>query len=107
MSDYLIMRIIAPETTKVGKRGVVVIPKALRKRFGIEEGATVIAEEHEGGVLIRPAVTLPVEVYSDERVAGFILNNSMPGKDYEAARKRVRDMGLDPEKIPHARPKKG
>ncbi|MBI5510569.1 MAG: AbrB/MazE/SpoVT family DNA-binding domain-containing protein [Deltaproteobacteria bacterium] len=91
-------------TSKVGKRGVVVIPAPLRKRFGIEEGATVIAEEREDGVLIRPAVTLPIEIYTDERIAEFILNNSMPGKDYERARAEVHAMGLDPDAIPHDKP---
>jgi len=33
------------EANKVGKRGMVVLPAKLRKRFGIEEGSYVIAEE--------------------------------------------------------------
>jgi AbrB family looped-hinge helix DNA binding protein len=48
------------ETCKVGKRGAIVIPASLRKRFGIEEGSFIIAEEREDGILIRPAVVLPV-----------------------------------------------
>ena len=55
------------ETSKVGKRGTVVIPAALRRRFGIEEGSLVIAEERENGILIRPSVVLSVEVYTPER----------------------------------------
>lgn len=104
MSDNHTMGLPLRETSKVGKRGVVVIPAPLRKRFGIEEGATVIAEEREDGVLIRPAVTLPIEIYTDERIAEFLLNNSMPGEDYERAREQVRVMGLDPDTIPHDRP---
>ena len=57
------------ETSKVGKRGTVVIPATLRRRFGIEEGSLVIAEEREDGILIRPAVVLSVEVYTPERKA--------------------------------------
>jgi AbrB family looped-hinge helix DNA binding protein len=51
------------ELSKVGKRGTVVIPAALRQRFGIAEGSLVIAEAHEKGVLIRPAVAVPVDEY--------------------------------------------
>src|SRR5438094_906035 len=62
------------ETSRVGKRGAVVVPARLRRKFGIEEGALVIAEEREDGVLIRPAVTLPVEVYTPARTAEFPLS---------------------------------
>jgi AbrB family looped-hinge helix DNA binding protein len=92
------------ETSRVGKRGAVVIPAGLRRRFGIEEGALVIAEEREDGILIRPAVALPVETYSPERVAEFLLSNAVDEKDYANAVARVRSMGLDPEAIPHTRP---
>jgi len=43
------------QSARVGKRGAIVVPAKLRKRFGIEEGSIVIAEEKEDGILIRPA----------------------------------------------------
>ncbi len=45
----------------MGKLGTVVIPPELRRRFGMEEGALVVAEQREDGVLIRPANGLTVE----------------------------------------------
>ena len=36
-------------TSRVGKRGTVVIPAALRRRYGIEEGSLIIAEDREEG----------------------------------------------------------
>jgi len=92
------------ETSKVGKRGTVVIPARLRKRFGIEEGTLVIAEEREDGILVRPAVALPVETYSPERAAEFLLSNTVDQEDYANAVARVRAMGLDPDAIPHIKP---
>jgi AbrB family looped-hinge helix DNA binding protein len=70
------------ETSKVGKRGAVVIPAPLRRRFGIEEGTLVVAEATEEGVLIRPAVVVPVEVYSPERKARLLLENATDAEDY-------------------------
>jgi AbrB family looped-hinge helix DNA binding protein len=93
------------ETSKVGRRGTVVIPAKLRKRFRMEEGALVIAEEREDGVLLRPAVALPVEVYTPERVAEFLLNNAVDADDYESALAEVREMGIDPDIIAHVKPK--
>ena len=92
------------ETSKVGKRGTIVIPAHMRKRFGIEEGSLVIAEEREDGIFVRPAVALPIETYSPERVAEFLLSNAIDNEDYANAVNRVRDMGLDPDAIVHVRP---
>jgi AbrB family looped-hinge helix DNA binding protein len=92
------------ESSRIGKRGTFVIPAKLRRRFGLDEGSTVIAEETEDGILIRPAVTVPVESYSPERRAEFLLSNATDSKDYAQARKAVQDMGLDPDSIDHHRP---
>ncbi len=90
--------------SKVGKRGTVVIPAALRRRFGIEEGSLVIAEDREEGILIRPAVAVPLERYTPERRAEFLLSNAVDGEDYARAEEEVREMGLDPAAIAHRRP---
>ena len=59
------------DTTKVGKRGTVVIPAALRKRYGLEDGSQLIVEALPDGVLLRPVVTLPVEVYTPNAKQSF------------------------------------
>lgn len=90
---------------RVGKRGTIVIPAELRARYGLEEGASIVAEPTAEGVLLRPAVTLPVEIYTDERKAEFLLNNAVTPKGYAWAREEVRKLGLDPDAIPHDKPK--
>ena len=92
--------------SKVGRRGTVVLPAKLRRRLGIEEGSFVVAEEREDGILIRPATVLPVEIYTAERRAEFILNNAVNAGDYRRARAEVKRMGLDPDRIKHHRPSK-
>ena len=93
------------ETTKVGKRGSVVIPAKFRRKFGLEEGSLIIAEAQAEGVLLRPIVTYPFEKYTPERKAEFLLNNAVTQKDYSWAVREVRKMGLDPDSIPHEKPK--
>ncbi|HYA90196.1 MAG TPA: AbrB/MazE/SpoVT family DNA-binding domain-containing protein [Thermodesulfobacteriota bacterium] len=93
------------EATKVGRRGVVVIPSSFRKRYGFKEGSLVVAEAREEGVLLRPMVALPIEIYTLERKAEFLLNNVTNKVDYEWAVKEVRKMGIDPKTIPHEKPK--
>ena len=92
------------EAAKVGKRGAIIVPAKLRKRYGIEEGAMVITEGREEGILIRPAVVVPVERYASERKAEFLLSNATTAADYRRARKEVKKLGIDPDAIPHRQP---
>ena len=90
--------------TKIGKRGTIVVPVSLRRRFGLEEGALVIVEESDEGILIRPAVAIPLESYTPSRKAEFLLSNAVDADDYARAVEEVRRMGLDPATIPHYNP---
>ena len=92
------------ESIKLGKRGTIVIPAALRRRYGLKEGSQLIVQALSDGVLLRPVVTLPVEMYTPERKSEFLLNNAATSEEYAGAVKKVRDMGLDPETIPHHKP---
>lgn len=93
------------EITKIGKRGTVVIPAALRKQMHLQEGDLVIAENHGDGILLKPAIAMAIEKYTPERQAEFILSNAIDAKDYQHARDAVKTMGLNPDKIPHIKPK--
>jgi len=85
--------------SRIGKRGTLVIPAPLRKKFRIEEGSLVIAEEHPEGILIKPAVALPIEIYTKERKAEFLLANAVDEKDRTWAEREIRKLGLDPERL--------
>ena len=92
-------------TSRVGKRGTIVVPAKLRERYGLDEGVLVIAEAREDGILLRPAVAVPVELYSPERRAEFLMSNAVNDDDYREAVDEVRRMGLDPDSIPHRKPR--
>ena len=93
-------------TTRIGKRGTVVIPAELRRKYRLEGGSLMVAEERKEGILLRPVVAVPVEIYSPERQAEFLLNNVTDLTDYAWAMEEVRKLGLDPKKIPHEKPKR-
>jgi len=92
------------ETTLVGKRGTIVVPLRLRKLCGLEEGDRIVIEQTPDGLLIRPATVVPLEMYSAERKAEFLLSNAVDERDYREALKEVRKLGLDPRKVRHIRP---
>jgi hypothetical protein len=52
----------------------------------------------------KEAALPPVEIYTDQRIAEFLLNNSVDAGDYARAIKLVRKMGLNPAKIDHWKP---
>ncbi len=94
------------EALKMGKRGTVVIPASLRKAYHLDEGSMLVAEPCEDGILLRPAMVNPIEIYTPERKAEFFLNNAVTKEDYAWAVKQVEAMGLDPKHIPHKKPGK-
>ena len=84
------------ESAKVGKRGAIIVPARLRKRFGIEEGTLVTAEEREDGILIRPAVIVPVEKYTPERKASFCFRRQRPVRTMKKHEKKSESWALTP-----------
>ena len=58
-------------TVTVTRRGVVTLPAKLRRALGIRSDDQLIAETTPEGLLLRPAVTLPVEIYSEKRIREF------------------------------------
>jgi bifunctional DNA-binding transcriptional regulator/antitoxin component of YhaV-PrlF toxin-antitoxin module len=59
----------------INDRGTLTLPKEMRRRLGLGRNAQVVAEETDEGVLLRPGVTFPVELYSEERLAEFHRHN--------------------------------
>ena len=76
-------------TYKVGPKGQVLLPKALRDRLGIEPGYEVTVEEVDGEIRIRPAAGLP-------RLRGMLadVEDSLTAAR-EAERRRERSLGDD------------
>jgi len=58
-------------TLTINSRGVVTLPAKLRQAMGLKANDQLIAETTPEGLLLRPAVTLPLEIYSPERVREF------------------------------------
>jgi len=55
----------------VTSRGVVTLPAKLRRALGVKPDDQLIAETTPEGLLLRPAVTLPIELYSEKRIREF------------------------------------
>ncbi|MDO8739147.1 AbrB/MazE/SpoVT family DNA-binding domain-containing protein [Candidatus Deferrimicrobium sp.] len=53
------------QTLTVSSRGQITLPAGLRKRLGIRPGGVLSAEEKGGELVLRPAIVLEMEPYSD------------------------------------------
>lgn len=58
-------------TVTITSRGVITLPAKLRKTLGLKADDQLIAETTPDGLLLRPAVTLPLEIYGEERIREF------------------------------------
>jgi len=55
----------------ISPKGQITLPADLRKRLGLEAGDTVIAEERNGELVLKPSAVLEVEIYSEEDIANW------------------------------------
>lgn len=59
----------------IDRRGTLTLPTELRRRLGLNTGGKVVAEETDEGILLHADASVPVEIYSDARLAEFHRNN--------------------------------
>lgn len=58
-------------TLTMTSRGVVTLPAKIRRELGLVADDQLLAETTPDGLILRPAVTLPIEIYTKERVREF------------------------------------
>lgn len=71
----------------INERGTLTLPKEMRKRLGIRNAGQIIAEETEDGIMLKPGMAFPIEIYSDKRIAEFQRNNEVALKKFSLKRK--------------------
>ena len=58
-------------TVIINSRGVVTLPAKLREAMGLKADDRLIAETTPEGLLLRPTITLPIELYTPAREHEF------------------------------------
>jgi len=64
----------------INERGVLTIPAKMRENFGIKANDELIIEDTEQGLLLRPAFSVPIEVYTEDRINEFASDEEAIGK---------------------------
>ena len=76
-------------TVMVTRRGVITLPAKLRQALGVKAEDILIAETTPEGLLLRPSVTLPVEIYSDARLSEFDAGEAELKKTLDRKKKKT------------------
>jgi antitoxin PrlF len=69
----------------VSSRGQVTLPSEMRKKYKIDEGSVLVAEERDGAIVLRPAAVMELEYYTDEHVKKFVAADTFKSKTEEKA----------------------
>lgn len=64
----------------INERGAITVPAKMRKALGIKANDELIIEDTEAGLLLRPAFSVPIEVYTEERISEFASDENAVGK---------------------------
>ena len=68
------------EKVTINDRGVITIPVRLREAFGLKPNDELIAESVTEGILLRPSISIPIEIYTEERIAEFAHDDEAIGR---------------------------
>ena len=82
------MLIFMETTTQISSRGQITLPADARKRLGLKPGDTLLVHLEGGRIILDPAVVLPIERYTEERIAEFAEHAAMTPAELEQARRR-------------------
>ena len=80
---------LSRQTLIVSSRGQVTLPAQIRKRLGIEAGGVVAAEERNGELVLRPAVVMEVETYSDDDIRRWDGEDRLSPKERDRILRRL------------------
>ncbi len=72
----------------INERGTLTLPKELRRKLGLEGEGQVIAEEADGGIMLKSGAAFPIEIYTEKRWREFEENNEKALKGYKLKKRR-------------------
>jgi len=77
------------QTLIVSNRGQLTLPASLRKRFGIKDGGAIILEERDNELILKPAMVLEVEMYTDAQVSAWDEADRLDDAEREGVSQRL------------------
>ena len=94
--NVILFQMVEPKETRATEKGQIVIPAALRKKYGIKKGTRIQVYEKDGDIVINP---LSPEVIKAriEKLRGIVKGGPSLTKELEA--ERARDLEIEERKF--------
>ena len=79
------------ELIKCGRRGQITIPRDVMTRLGLAENTPMLLEvRDDGAIVLRQVAVVPIEHYTDARIAEFEREGELAEQERNQARKLIR-----------------
>jgi antitoxin PrlF len=75
---------VAEEIAQVSGRGTVTLPARVRKALGLREGDVLRVRLVDGSIQLTPTAVVPIELYTEERIAEFLSAAEMTPEELAA-----------------------
>ena len=72
----------------INERGSLTIPAKLRRELGLRGNDRLVAHVTGGGLFLQPAVSVPIELYTDERIEEFLQQDEAVGEVLDRIERR-------------------
>ena len=66
-----------PPIVQLSSRGQITLPASVRRELGVRSGDPLVVSVEDGRIVLQPAVVVPVELYSDDRLDEFEQNSAL------------------------------
>ncbi len=77
----------------VSSRGQLTLPAEMRKKYKIDEGSVLVAEDRNGEIVLKPAAVMEVEYYSDEQLQELVAIDAFKNdKEREMTRTKLKKL---------------
>ena len=71
-----------PQSLIVSSRGQITLPAATRKRLGIKGGDVVIVEDRGSEIVLKPALVIEIQHYSDDQIAQWDADDKLEEREH-------------------------
>ncbi len=77
----------------MSSRGQITLPSEIRKKYGMNEGSVLVAEDRNGEIVLKPAAVYEIDYYTDEQIKEWVVADSYKSdKEREDIRKKLQKL---------------
>jgi AbrB family looped-hinge helix DNA binding protein len=77
----------------MSSRGQITLPSEIRKKYGMDEGSVLVAEDRNGEIILKPAAVYEVDYYTDAQIKEWAAEDAYKNnKEREETRAKLKKL---------------